>query len=216
MLTITNPTVENINYVKNLYKNDPNSQDANFMESMDEISVSNQMGQLNIVNQSATGLNSINYINQPTTMNDSSPFATTATNSTPTVVTINQVMDPVNQPVIHQVVNPVNHPVIHQVVNPVNQIINPSNHPVLHQVVNPVLQTLSPVVVDQSAPSTSDVVTTPDNDEIVKQFAQVTGMNLAYSRKCLEENQYDADKSLEVFETLKNQNIIPADAFTVN
>lgn len=85
LFTVTNPTVENINYVKNLYKNDPNSQDINFMDSMDE------MG-LNENNNTINGLiTDSNLNNQRTNFNNNQANLLN-----------NNFVNPVMQPVINQ------------------------------------------------------------------------------------------------------------------
>lgn len=168
LLSITNPSVENVNFVKNLYKNDPNSQDVNFMESMDEFGMGesvNQMNQLSQVNQ-ANQLNQVNQANQMNLMN----------HNTMTQMNSNQTG-----------LNAIG-------LNPGNFMSAPANTGMMNQM--------------NAVPSLR-----PSNEELVKRFAQITGMNLTYSRKCLEENNFDADESLKIFTTLNGQSLIPPEAF---
>lgn len=64
--------------------------------------------------------------------------------------------------------------------------------------------------------STNEIVVS--NELIIKQnmvrtLSQTTGMNLAFSENCLNEVQWDYDKAIAIFNELKANNGIPAEAF---
>jgi len=48
---------------------------------------------------------------------------------------------------------------------------------------------------------------------MIHKFSQESGMNLAYSQLCLQENNWNYDKAAEVFLDLQNKNQIPLEAF---
>lgn len=48
---------------------------------------------------------------------------------------------------------------------------------------------------------------------MVKALSQASGMNLNYSEKCLTEVQWDYDRAISIFNELKAQNVLPAEAF---
>ncbi|CAH8668306.1 unnamed protein product [Heterobilharzia americana] len=57
-------------------------------------------------------------------------------------------------------------------------------------------------------------VSTPDvNEAIVTEFSQRTGMNIPYSKKCLEEFQWDANAAFNAFEIMSAAGQIPSEAF---
>lgn len=70
----------------------------------------------------------------------------------------------------------------------------PEASPVIHQVVSP--------VIDNST-----------KEEMVKQIMLKTGMNLEWSVKCLEGNDWDFMRACTVFDGLQTQGAIPAEAF---
>ncbi|CAF3251827.1 unnamed protein product [Rotaria socialis] len=63
---------------------------------------------------------------------------------------------------------------------------------------------------NQDTPNTN---TDKQNQAMIYKFSQESGMNIEYSRLCLEQNNWHYNKAAEVYLDLKNQNKIPADAF---
>ena len=52
-----------------------------------------------------------------------------------------------------------------------------------------------------------------DRESIITQFCNATRMNRAFSAQCLEENGYDVNKALNVFNQLNQNSAIPSEAF---
>lgn len=52
-----------------------------------------------------------------------------------------------------------------------------------------------------------------DKEAIITQFCNATRMNRAFSAQCLEENGYDANQALNVFNQLNQNSAIPPEAF---
>ncbi|CAF1618975.1 unnamed protein product [Adineta ricciae] len=50
-------------------------------------------------------------------------------------------------------------------------------------------------------------------NQMVLRFSQESGMNIAYSKLCLQENNWNYDKAAEVFLDAKQKNMIPSEAF---
>ncbi|XP_078314032.1 nuclear RNA export factor 1-like isoform X2 [Crassostrea virginica] len=55
---------------------------------------------------------------------------------------------------------------------------------------------------------------TPEQQQMIQQFAAQSGMNHGWSIKCLEQNGWNYEKSGEIFLELQKQNKIPPEAFT--
>ncbi|CAG9863513.1 unnamed protein product [Phyllotreta striolata] len=73
-----------------------------------------------------------------------------------------------------------------------------------------------PPSVVSSPVQAASVAATPDEStkqEMVKQMASHSGMNLEWSFKCLEETQWDFQRALLTFQNLNAQGIVPAAAF---
>lgn len=49
--------------------------------------------------------------------------------------------------------------------------------------------------------------------ELIKKFSEVTGMNSAFSKQCLEEHNFNPETAFSVFKELNNKNMIPQEAF---
>lgn len=66
-----------------------------------------------------------------------------------------------------------------------------------------------------SASSASVVDVMPNEKEvIISNFMAATGMNRASAIQCLEENKYDQKAAMNVFQCLKEKNLIPPEFFT--
>jgi nuclear RNA export factor len=50
-------------------------------------------------------------------------------------------------------------------------------------------------------------------NQLIHRFSQQSGMNIQYSKLCLQENNWHYDKAAQVFLDLQNKNQIPAEAF---
>lgn len=74
----------------------------------------------------------------------------------------------------------------------------------------------SPVVPPAAVPVTGGTLALPDatiQQQMVQQFIKDSGMNAAFSQRCLEENGWDYTKAGAVFSNLKNEGKIPPEAF---
>lgn len=166
LMCINNPTAENIAFVKNLYKNDPSSQDINFMESMDDFG---DMGDNNSMNQMNPTINQQLF-------NQAAPIA--------------------QQPnTISNQINLSNNNLVN------NDLMTSNMNQVSSNFINP--------ATNQMASSVANV----NQQELIRRFSEVTGMNFQFSKQCLGENNFDAEKSLVVFKKLNEQNMIPPEAF---
>ncbi|KAM5221476.1 nuclear RNA export factor 2-like [Ctenodactylus gundi] len=74
------------------------------------------------------------------------------------------------------------------------------------------IQHAFPVPIATSSPdSTSEL--SEKQQKIVKAFSIQSGMNLTWSQKCLEDNQWDYSRAASIFTVLQNQGMIPQEAF---
>ena len=81
-----------------------------------------------------------------------------------------------------------------------NNQMNPLMNNDLLNPINP-LSAMNPPVADP-------------RDELVRRFAEATGMNLAFSKQCLSENDFDPEKAMRIFKGLNEMGQIPPQAFT--
>jgi nuclear RNA export factor len=68
-------------------------------------------------------------------------------------------------------------------------------------------------------PSTSGFTAAGDpanaqREMILAQFCEITKMNRSFAHQCLSENDYDPNRSMEIFRDLSGRGLIPAEAFT--
>lgn len=89
------------------------------------------------------------------------------------------------------------------------QIQNAFKHPAPTPSSSPVPESSPPAPFTQT-PSTY----TPEQQQMIQQFAAQSGMNHQWSIKCLEQNGWNYEKSGEIFLELQKQNKIPPEAFT--
>jgi nuclear RNA export factor len=80
------------------------------------------------------------------------------------------------------------------------QILNLTHHP---------STTSSQTTNTQSSSNTNADI----QNQLIYQFSQESGMNIEYSKLCLQENHWDYNKAAEVFIDLRNKNQIPSEAF---
>lgn len=72
---------------------------------------------------------------------------------------------------------------------------------------------LTPVPSPISSPGPSTEKSVIEKKQMVEQFMRQTGMNESFSAKCLEENEWDYQKSTLVFNELNMSSLIPSEAF---
>lgn len=63
------------------------------------------------------------------------------------------------------------------------------------------------------SPAPSNEKTADEQQQMVVEFSNWTGMNFEFSAKCLEENDWDYQKAANVFQTLNARGSIPIEAF---
>jgi nuclear RNA export factor len=71
-----------------------------------------------------------------------------------------------------------------------------------------------PVAATSAATAPTRPATEEEKRAMLASFAQQSGMNEEWSRKCLEENEWDFNRSAFVFSQLKEQGKIPPEAFS--
>jgi nuclear RNA export factor len=79
--------------------------------------------------------------------------------------------------------------------------------------VKPDAQMNSVSSLGSSGSSSSTLNTMKDENKLIEAFALDTKMTAAFSRQCLEENNYDFNAAIEVFRQLNKMNMIPQEAF---
>ena len=190
LLSITSPSAENIAYVKNLFKNDPNSQDINYMESVDDFGMSDG----NFIEHNIGSNSTISSINQMNAIGNQM-----SSNVMSRLGPINSTM---NQANLQQQQNTINNNQMSMLNN--NNLISPTMNLQLQQ--NAMSTPLNRI-------ATTSALSSSDQELIIKRFAEITGMNPQFSKQCLQENLFNAEKALDVFKTLNNLGQIPQEAF---
>ncbi|XP_024901766.1 nuclear RNA export factor 2 [Pteropus alecto] len=78
-------------------------------------------------------------------------------------------------------------------------------------------KTLSAFSIPVIAPTSSSLITfTQQQKEMVLAFSTQSGMNLLWSQKCLQDNEWNYTRAGQVFTVLKSKGMIPEEAFKQN
>lgn len=118
---------------------------------------------------------------------------------------------PMGQSMVNPMVNSMHQPMINQM-NPMGVLNQPTQMNAQMNLMNSDL--LNPINPSSSGmPPAMGLNSLAQQEELVRRFAEVTGMNLGFSKQCLAENDFDPEKAMTVFKQLNDKGLLPAEAF---
>uniref|UniRef100_A0AC35EXD8 NTF2 domain-containing protein n=1 Tax=Panagrolaimus sp. PS1159 TaxID=55785 RepID=A0AC35EXD8_9BILA len=89
--------------------------------------------------------------------------------------------------------------------------VNQPSHPNITGNINSSSNSVPSIIVTAAPPPTPQPIDPNIKRQMIEQFASQTGMNLAYSERCLEDNNFDYEASGRRFLEIRSQ--IPSEAF---
>ncbi|RWS14057.1 nuclear RNA export factor 1-like protein [Dinothrombium tinctorium] len=103
------------------------------------------------------------------------------------------------------------------IVNDMLSLFNPSVEQIqkygMSSQANKMLEELSMTSMLETTANSVQSSPNVTNENLVNNFAQMTGMNASFSAQCLEEHAYNFDAALQTFRQLSERGLIPTQAF---